>query len=79
MTKSSFTAGPSSQPSFTKLPSQAPPVPDHDPWMDLSAQISSLGTCMEKLAIVHDSHFYSIEEHLEQYQAGFTSQFEHLV
>ncbi|RVW91746.1 Retrovirus-related Pol polyprotein from transposon RE1 [Vitis vinifera] len=79
MTKSSFTAGPSSQPSFTELPSQAPHVPDHAPWMDLSAQISSLGTRMEELALVHDSHFYSIEKHLDQYQAGFTSQFEHLV
>ncbi|RVW15678.1 Retrovirus-related Pol polyprotein from transposon RE1 [Vitis vinifera] len=54
MTESSFTAGPSSQPSFTELPSQAPHVPDHAPWMDLS-QISSLGTRMEELALVHDS------------------------
>ncbi|RVX16560.1 Retrovirus-related Pol polyprotein from transposon RE1 [Vitis vinifera] len=74
-----FTAGPSSLPSFTELPSQAPHVPDHAPWMDLSAQISSLGTRMEELALVHDSRFYSIEEHLDQYQVGFTSQFEHLV
>ncbi|KAL6341934.1 hypothetical protein AAG906_038179 [Vitis piasezkii] len=79
MTEPSFTADPSSQPSFTELPSQAPHVPDHAPWMDLSAQISSLGTRMEELALVHDSRFYSIEEHLDQYQAGFTSQFEHLV
>ena len=79
MTESSFTAGPSSQPSFTELPSQAPHVHDHAPWMDLSAQISSLGTRMEELALVHDSRFYSIEEHLDQYQVGFTSQFEHLV
>ena len=34
MTESSFIAGPSSQPSFTKPPSQAPHVPDHAPWMD---------------------------------------------
>ncbi|RVW45577.1 hypothetical protein CK203_092097 [Vitis vinifera] len=79
MTESSFTAGPSSQPSFTELPSQAPHVHDHAPWMDFSAQISSLGTRMEEFAIVHDSRFYSIEEHLNQYQVGFTSQFEHLV
>lgn len=79
MTERSFTAGPSSQPSFTELPSQAPHVPDHAPWMDLSVQISSLGTRMEELALVHDSRFYSIEEHLDQYQAGFASQFEHLV
>ncbi|RVW95696.1 hypothetical protein CK203_031585 [Vitis vinifera] len=51
MTEPSFTAGPSSQPSFTELPSQAPHVPDHVPWMDLSAQISSLGTRMEELAL----------------------------
>ncbi|RVX02268.1 hypothetical protein CK203_028281 [Vitis vinifera] len=79
MTEPSFTAGPSSQPSFTELPSQAPPVPDHAPWMDLFAQINSLGTRMEELALIHDSRFYFIEEHLDQYQAGFTSQFEHLV
>ena len=79
MTESSFTASPSSQPSFTELPSQAPHVPDHAPWMDLSAQISSLGTRMEELVLVHDSRFYSIKGHLDQYQADFTSQFEHLV
>ena len=73
MTEPSFTVGPSSQPSFTELPSQTPHVPD------LSAQISSLGTRMEELALVHDSRFYSIKEHLDQYQAGFTSQFEHLL
>ncbi|RVW13802.1 hypothetical protein CK203_083622 [Vitis vinifera] len=77
MTKSSFTAGPSSQPSFTELPSQAPHVPDHAPWMDLSTQISSLGTRMEEPALVHDSCFYSMEEHLDQYQTGVTSQFDH--
>nr|CAN62461.1 hypothetical protein VITISV_035912 [Vitis vinifera] len=47
------------------------------PGMDLSAQISSLGTRMEELALVHDSRFYSIEEHLDQYQTGVTSQFDH--
>ena len=65
MTELSFTAGPSSQPSFTLLPSQAPHAPDHAPWMDVSAHISSLGTRMEKLALVHDSRFYSMEEHME--------------
>ncbi|RVW70430.1 hypothetical protein CK203_056683 [Vitis vinifera] len=49
MTEPSFPAGPSSQPSFTELPSQAPHAPDHPPWMDLSAQINSLGTRMEEL------------------------------
>ena len=77
MTESSFTTGPSSQPSFTELPSQAPHVPDHTPWMDLSAQITSLGTCIEELALVHDSRFYSMEEHLDQYQTRVTSRFDH--
>nr|CAN76695.1 hypothetical protein VITISV_006679 [Vitis vinifera] len=39
--------------------------------------ISSLGTRMEELALVHDSSFYSMEEHLDQYQTGVTSQFDH--
>ncbi|RVW24327.1 hypothetical protein CK203_098654 [Vitis vinifera] len=77
MTESSFIVGPSSQPSFTELPSQAPHAPDHAPWMDVSAQISSLGTRMEELALVHDSHFYSMEEHMDQYQTGVTSRFDH--
>ncbi|RVX02296.1 hypothetical protein CK203_028328 [Vitis vinifera] len=45
---------PSTQPSFTEPP-QAPLTPDHAPWMDLSAHISSLSTHMEELAIVSDS------------------------
>ena len=45
--------------------------------MDLSTQISSLGTHMEELAVVSDTRFYSIEDHIDQYQSGFTSQFEH--
>ena len=77
MIESSFTIGLSSQPSFTELPSQAPHAPDHAPWMDVSAQISSLGTCMEEFALVHESRFYSIEEQLDQYQAGVTSWFDH--
>ena len=64
MIESSFTVGPSSQPSFTELPSQAPHA-DHAPWMDVSAQISSIGTRMEELVLVHDSRFYSMVEHLD--------------
>ena len=65
MTESSYTVGPSSQPSFpefphTELPSQAPHAPDHAPWMDVSTQISSLRTRMEELALVHDTRFYSM-------------------
>ncbi|RVW34615.1 hypothetical protein CK203_079332 [Vitis vinifera] len=56
----------------------APHAPEHPPWMDLSAQISSLGTRMEELAVVHDTRFYSVEDRIDQYQAGFTSQFEQL-
>ncbi|KAL6321058.1 hypothetical protein AAG906_012044 [Vitis piasezkii] len=76
--------GPSSQPSFTEPPHteipphQAPHTPDHAPWMDLSTQISSLGTRMEELAVVSDTRFYSMEDCMDQYQASFTSQFEHL-
>ena len=77
MTEQSFIAGPSSQPSFTELPSQAPHTPDHAPWTDVSAKISSLGTRMEELALVHDSRFYSMEEHMDQYQTGVTSRFDH--
>ena len=66
------------EPSFTELPSQAPHAPEHPPWMDLSAQISSLGTRMEELAVVHDTRFYSVEDRIDHYQAGFTSQFEQL-
>ena len=78
MIEPSYTVGPSSQPSFTELPhtklqSQAPHVLDHAPWMDVSAQISSLGTHIEELTLVHDTHFYSMVEHIDQYQTGFTS------
>ena len=83
MSKPPYIAGPSFQPSFiepppTEIPSQAHHAPDHAPWMDLSTQISSLGTCMEELAVVSDTRFYFKEDRIDQYQTGFTSQFEHL-
>ena len=83
MSEPTYIVGPSSQPSFTELPhteipSQATHAPDHAPWMDLSTQISSLDTRMEELAVVSDTQFYSMEDHMDQYQTGFTSQFEHL-
>ena len=70
MTEPSYTAGPSSQPSFIELPhtellSQAPHAVDHALWMDVSTQISSFGTRMEELALVHDTRFYSMEEHMD--------------
>ena len=84
MSELTYTAGPSSQPSFTKPPyieippHQATHALDHEPWMDLYAQISSLGTCMEELAVVSETQFYSMKDHMDQYQIGFTSQFEYL-
>ena len=84
MSDSTYTAGSSSQPSFTEPPHieipphQAPHTPDHASWMDLSTQINFLGTCMEELAVVSDTWFYSMEDRMDQYQVGFTSQFEHL-
>ena len=77
MSEPTYTERPSTQPSFTEPP-QAPLTPNHAPWMDLSAHISSLSTHMEELAIVSDSRFYSMENCMDQYQVSFTSQFEHL-
>ncbi|RVX14374.1 hypothetical protein CK203_017259 [Vitis vinifera] len=54
-----------------------PHAPDHVPWIDVLAQISSLGTRMEELALVHDSRFYFMEEHMDQCQTGVTSWFDH--
>ena len=79
MSELTYTAGPSSQSSFTEplhtetSPHQAPDIPDHVPWMDLSTQISSLNTRMEELAVVSDTQFYSMEDRMDQYQTDFTS------
>ena len=84
MSELTYIKEPSSQSSFaephhTKIPPyQALLVPGHAPWMDLSTQISFLGTRMEELAVISDSWFYSMEDHMDQYQAGFTSRFEHI-
>ncbi|RVX08354.1 hypothetical protein CK203_017814 [Vitis vinifera] len=84
MSELTCTAGPSSQPSFTEPPPteipshQAPHAPDHASWMDLSAQISSLSTCMKELAVVSGTRLYSMEDRMDRYQSGFTSQFEYL-
>ncbi|WKA02130.1 hypothetical protein VitviT2T_020353 [Vitis vinifera] len=72
-----YTVGPS-EPSHVEIPFQAPHAPDHAPWMDLSAQISSLRTRMEELAVVNDTRFHSMEDCIDEYQTGFTSQFEHI-
>ena len=84
MFESTYTARPSSQLSFTEPPHietpphQASHVLDHVPWMNLSAQISFLGTHMEDLIVVSDTRFYPMKDHMDQYQTGFTSQFEYL-
>ena len=44
------------EPTYTEIPQpQTPSTPNHAPQMDLSAQINSLGTCMEELAMVNDT------------------------
>ena len=84
MSEPAYTVRPSSQPSFTEFPHteiphhQAPHAPDHAPWMDLSAQIIFLGTRMEEFAAVSDTRFYSMNDCMDQYQTGFTSQFEYM-
>ena len=32
---------------------------------------------MDELALVYDSRFYFMEEHMDQYQIGVTSRFDH--
>ena len=59
-------------------PPQAPFSLDHAPWMDLSTQISFLGTRMDELVVVSDTPFYFMEDRIDLYQVGFTSQFEYL-
>ncbi|KAL6336173.1 hypothetical protein AAG906_011055 [Vitis piasezkii] len=82
--KASDGSWPSSEPAFTEPtytkipPPQAPLTRNHAPWMDLFAQINSLGTHMKELVVVNDTYFYSMEDCMDQYQAGFTSQFEYL-
>ncbi|KAL6319123.1 hypothetical protein AAG906_011202 [Vitis piasezkii] len=67
MSESTYTTSPSIQPTFTKpLHTKIPPpqtllTPDHDPLIDLSAHISSLGTHMEELAV----RIERIEDRLE--------------
>ena len=84
MIELAFTEGPSTQPAYieptyTEIPQpQAPSTPNHAPQMDLSTQISSLGTHMAELAVVNDTRFYFMEDRMNQYQSGFTSQFEYL-
>ncbi|RVW78673.1 Retrovirus-related Pol polyprotein from transposon RE1 [Vitis vinifera] len=43
----------------------------------IEMEISSIGTGMEDFFVVSDTRFYSMEDCIDQYQTGFTSQFEH--
>ncbi|RVW50068.1 hypothetical protein CK203_104087 [Vitis vinifera] len=48
------------------------------PYGHFLTRIGSLSTRMEELAVVSDTRFYSMEDCMDQYQTGFTSQFEYL-
>ena len=62
------------EPTHTKIPPpQAPLTHNHAPWMDLFAQINSLGTRMEELVVASNTRFYFMEDRKDRYQAGFTS------
>ncbi|KAL6350623.1 hypothetical protein AAG906_022333 [Vitis piasezkii] len=51
-TKPSFSGPAFTEPTHIEIPPpQAPPTPDHAPWMDLSAHINFLDTCMEDLVV----------------------------
>ena len=84
MSELTYIVGPSTHSTFTEPPHteipphQAPFALDHAHWIDLSAQISTLGTRIEELVVVSDTRFYSMEDRMDQYQANFTSQFEYL-
>ena len=83
MTQPTFIDGPSTKPLYTEpsfskpafieptyieIPQPQPPYTlDHAPWMDLSAQIIFLSTCMEELVVVNDTRFYSMENMMDQY------------
>ena len=61
-----YTTGPSepffTEPSHLEIPSQEPHALDHAPWMDLSTQISYLGTRMEELAVINNTRFHSMAD-----------------
>ena len=77
--ESSYSGPAFTKPTHTEIPPpQASLASDYAPWIDLSAQISSLGTHMKKFVVVSDTRFYSMENRMDQYQVGFISQFEYL-
>lgn len=51
---------------------------DFAPQMDLSTQINSLSTRMKEIPLISGCRFYSLEDEMDQYQFGFTSQYENL-
>ncbi|RVW71816.1 hypothetical protein CK203_059211 [Vitis vinifera] len=81
MSEPTYTAGPFSQSSFTESPHtkasphQAPHTPNHVPWMDLSAHISSLGTRMEELTIRIERIESRQESQHEEMMANLRSMF----
>ena len=78
-TKSFFSGPAFTESTHTKIPPlQVLPIPNHAPWMNLFTQVNFLSTCMEELVVVNDTRFYSMEDRMDQYQVGFTSQFEYL-
>ena len=65
-TESSLCGPTFSKPTYIEIPQpQAPPIPNHAFWVDLSTQISSLGTHMEELVVVSDTRFYSMEDRMD--------------
>ena len=75
------------KPAFTKVPlppatkftaTHESPQVKQQYWMNLFEKISSLGTQIEKLVLISDHQFYSIEDHMDRYQANFTTQIEQL-
>ena len=66
------------EPTHTKIPPPQAPLLLTILHGWISTQINSLGTRMEKLVVVSDTYFYSMEDCMDQCQVGFTSQFEYL-
>ena len=55
-----------------------PPVVDESPLYEVRAQISSLASRIEELAVVKDSRLSSIEACIDLYKMQLTSQYEQL-
>ena len=94
MTKPAYTKGPSTdhapytepdfsrlaytKPTSTEIPQpQAPSISDYAPWMDLLVKSTPLVLIWRSLQW-SVTRFYSMEDKMDQYQSGFTSQFDYL-